>query len=110
MANEPDRFASAQKRFLAQQYEKETFRAAGAGEDSGVAGPPYWDRSAWEKHKAQYGQYPYSANGPFPDTMEGAPDWVYELMGLRKPPVDVRLGSAGADYGQAGDLSLWKVR
>lgn len=83
------------KHLARQDYEKQVLGdAANAGSaDFGDAGPPNWSRPAWEAFKAQYGFYPYGwQNGTrvMPPTFVGAPDWVYELMGLRKPPVTVQ--------------------
>lgn len=79
------------RRYQKQDYEKQMLSERGVAQgDYGNAGPPYWSREAWEAFRAQYGFYPYSAE-ELPPTFEGAPDWVYELMGLRKPPVTVTL-------------------
>lgn len=81
------------KNMARQDYEKQTLGQTGSsGGAFDSAGPPTWDRSAWENFKAAYGFYPYGMqNGTqvLPHTFAGAPDWVYELMGLRKPPVQV---------------------
>lgn len=79
----------ANKRFARQEYEKQVVGEAGAG-SSGLdsAGPPTWNRAAWESFKAQYGFYPFSAS-QLPPTFAGAPDWVYELCNLRQPPITV---------------------
>ncbi len=86
-----DRLAA--KAHLIQDYEKELVADAGAASsDFGTAGPPTWNRAAWDAFKAQYGFYPFGMqNGAMvhPPTFEGAPDWVYTLMGLRRPPVTV---------------------
>jgi hypothetical protein len=82
----------AAKRFAKQDYDKQVVAQHGAGStDYGDAGPPVWNRASWEAFRAQYGRYPYSAF-ELPPTFEGAPEWVYELMGLRRPPVQVRPG------------------
>jgi len=78
-----------------------------------AAGPPTWSRAAWDAFKAQYGFYPYGMQqGTMvrPPSMEGAPDWVYALMGMRRPPVDVNPGAPMLQDGVTDDLSLWKVR
>lgn len=74
-------------RFAKQQYDKEVLSSAGAG-SAGYekCGPPHWDRPSWEAFKAQYGHYPFSAN-ELPPNFVGAPVWVYELCGLRVPPI-----------------------
>lgn len=100
----------AAKRFMRQEYDKQVVQQGGRG-SAGLedAGPPTWSRAAWDAFYAQYGQYPFSA-GHLPKTFDGAPDWVYELMNLRKPPVSVTLGSAGASYGPTDDLAVWRLR
>lgn len=81
------------KALARQDYEKQLQQASGAGSsDYGDAGPPWWSRPAWDAFKNQYGFYPYGMqNGTmvYPPSFAGAPDWVYALMGLRKPPVTV---------------------
>lgn len=69
-----------------QDSEKATLGVAAANYDS--AGPPSWNREAWEAFKAQYGFYPYGMqNGTqvLPPNFIGCPTWAYELMGLRPP-------------------------
>jgi hypothetical protein len=65
--------------------------SGGAGYES--CGPPMWDRSAWEAFRNQYGRYPFGPQPEggviYPPTFAGAPPFVYELMGLRQPPVTV---------------------
>lgn len=80
---------------LARQTQERATAQAARG-DYGDAGPPFWNQSSWEGYKNQYGSYPF---GPQPDgsmiyppSFEEAPDWVFELMNLRKPPVGVKLG------------------
>ena len=71
-----------------QDNEKASLGVANANYDA--AGPPQWERSAWESFKAQYGFYPYGwQNGTqvLPPTFIGCPAWAYEMMGLRPPPV-----------------------
>jgi hypothetical protein len=49
-------------------------------------------RAGWESFKAQNGFYPFGFQGDGyvrPPSMAGAPDFVYELLGQRRPPVDV---------------------
>lgn len=80
------------KHLARQDYERELRSHGSSGGSFDSAGPPTWDRGAWEAFKAQYGHYPYGMqNGGMvqPPTFAGAPDWVYQLMGLRKPPVTV---------------------
>jgi hypothetical protein len=81
------------KNLARQDYERQVMgRATG---DYGHAGPPDWDRNAWEAFRSQYGFYPYGVqNGSmvYPPTFAGAPEWVYELMGIRKPPIEVAIG------------------
>jgi hypothetical protein len=81
------------KNMARQDYERQTTAAAGgASGDFSDAGPPYWNPASWEGFKAQYGFYPFGMqNGTMvmPPSFEGAPDWVYEKMNLRKPPVQV---------------------
>ena len=68
---------------MARQAER---ASAAAGPTAGIenAGPPTWDRMAWENFKAQHGYYPfgYQADGSFiqPAHFDGAPEWVYTLM------------------------------
>ena len=81
---------------MRQDYEKQVLGQAGGGADYGDAGPPSWNRGAWESFRAQYGFYPFGMqNGTmvYPPTFAGAPPWVYELMNLRKPPVEVNPGA-----------------
>lgn len=81
------------KSLARQDYEKQIAGEQGSSGDAFAdAGPPNWNRASWESFKAQYGYYPYGNQGGamvHPPTFAGAPDWVYELMGLRKPPVTV---------------------
>jgi hypothetical protein len=72
-----------------QDYEKQVVSEAGAAKaDYGSAGPPTWSREAWDAFRAQYGTWPYSAS-ELPPTFAGCPDWAYQRMGLRKPPMEV---------------------
>ena len=90
-----DAYGAAQKKALARDLRRQTEEAANLGPASASyedAGPPTWSRAAWEAFKNQYGFYPYGfQQGTFvaPTSYEGAPEWVYELMGQRKPPVEV---------------------
>lgn len=82
---------------LARQDQEKASGAVGAPHLSD-AGPPNWDRRAWEDFRATHGFYPFGMqNGSLvaPPTYDGAPDWVFELMGIRRPPV---LVNPGADY------------
>lgn len=77
-----------------QDYEKTVAQAA-----DGVAGLPQvsgdtvldWGTPAgWEQFRAMNGFYPFGwQNGSRvnPPNFNGAPDFVFEKMGLRKPPV-----------------------
>lgn len=77
----------ANKRFARQEYDKQMVQQHGtAGADYGDAGPPYWNRASWDAFKNQYGYYPFTAS-ELPPSWEGAPDWVFQYMNLRKPPV-----------------------
>jgi len=73
-----------------QDSEKSSLGAAAA--DYSAAGPPTWNRAAWDAFYSQYGFWPYGMqNGTqvLPTSFAGCPDWAYERMGLRKPPVQV---------------------
>ena len=84
----------ANKRFARQDYDKQLASSSGpANADYDSAGPPYWSRQAWDAFKAQYGVYPFSAS-EMPPSFAGAPDWVYELLNLRKPPMVVSSGES----------------
>ena len=75
---------------IRQDYEKEMRSQGDSGGSFDSAGPPYWNRAAWDGFKATYGFYPYGMqNGAFvnPPTFRDAPDWVYELMNIRRPPI-----------------------
>ena len=77
----------AAKRFARQDYDRQMVASSGAAHaDYGDAGPPYWSRAAWDGFRAQYGRYPFSAS-ELPSSFAGAPDWVFDLMGLRRPPI-----------------------
>ena len=84
---------AATRAFQLQDMEKQLVAQKGGGGGYGDAGPPNWNRSAWDAFKAQYGFYPYGQDGSggfvAPPSFENAPAWVYELMGLRPPPVTV---------------------
>lgn len=84
----------AQTRFAKMDADRQ-MAAAGGGGGAGLeaAGPPVWSRAAWDSFHAQFGRWPFTAT-ELPPSFENAPDWVYELMGLRKPPVQVVGGSA----------------
>lgn len=84
----------ANKRFARQEYDKQMMQDKGASGDSfSDAGPPHWNRASWDAFKTRYGTYPYGNDGAGgfinPPTFAGAPDWVYDYMNLRKPPVQV---------------------
>ena len=91
MSDRLDKLAA--RAYAIQDYEKDLVAQAGAGSgDYGSAGPPYWNREAWDAFHAQYGYYPFGMqNGSqvLPTSFEGCPDWAYALMGLRRPPVTV---------------------
>lgn len=78
---------------LARQDYEQQLRSTPGSASLNDAGPPVWDRGAWEAFKAQYGRPPFGMqpDGSFihPPTLAGAPDWVYAEMNLRKPPVTV---------------------
>ena len=77
----------AMRAYQKQDYEKQMVAERGAGSSAfEMCGPPNWSQPAWDAFRAQYGFWPYSA-AELPPTFEGAPDWVYERMGLRKPPI-----------------------
>ena len=80
------------KHFARQDYERQSMGARSSGGSFDDCGPPNWDRGSWEAFKAQYGFYPFGNQGGTvvnPPTFEGAPPWVYELMGQRQPPITV---------------------
>lgn len=82
----------AMRAYQKQDYEKGLVQDAGAGGmDFASAGPPTWNQAAWDAFHRQYGFWPFSAS-ELPPSFEGAPDWVYDRMGLRRPPVTVRPG------------------
>lgn len=99
----------AAKAFYKQQYEKEMVRGAQGASPAGLdaIGHPTWSRDAWEQFKLNYGRYPSLHEGDLPN-MQGAPDWAFELQGLRKPPVDVTTGSAG--FTDPMNFDLTKLR
>lgn len=76
------------------RQDSERGSAVGGAMDYSVCGPPYWDRSAWEAFRNQFGYYPFGPDGQggfvSPPTYEDAPSWVFELMGQREPPVRMR--------------------
>lgn len=78
------------------EYDKEVVAGRGSA-PAGLetCGPPYWNREAWEQFRALNGFYPFGwqeGTRIIPPTFQGAPDWVYELMDMRKPPVMVTPG------------------
>lgn len=82
------------KSMLRQDYERQMVSGRSEGAAAGFerCGPPYWDRGAWEAFRAANGFYPYGVQGDgvvMPPSFAGAPDWVYDLLNLRKPPVEV---------------------
>ncbi len=70
--------------------------SAPAAQDYSACGPPHWDRSAWDAFRAQYGHDPFGHDGKggwiTPPNYDGAPDWVFEKMGQRVPPIRMRQG------------------
>lgn len=75
---------------LAKQMERNTHVGRTAASVAGLidmAGPPQWDRDAWEQIKARTGEYPFSQSEQPPDPrwVETAPAWAYVLMGMRPP-------------------------
>ena len=82
---------AAMRAYQKQDYEKSVIADKGAGNmDYSSAGPPTWNLDAWEAFHRQYGFYPFSAT-ELPPSFDGAPDWVYQKMNLRKPPVTVTM-------------------
>lgn len=79
---------AAHQRAFARMYRDRSL-AAGGGDDFNAMGPPVWDRAAWDRYRAKYGRWPFSYE-ELPPSFEGAPDWVYELMNIRRPPIEVR--------------------
>lgn len=76
-----------------QRKQSEKSNGAGAS-DYSLCGPPHWDRAQWEAFKTQYGHYPFGLDGQggfvSPRTYDNAPDWVFELLGQRVPPIRMR--------------------
>jgi hypothetical protein len=82
-----DKFAHG--RFARQDYDKQVVASGGAASaDYGAAGPPAWSMAAWDAFRAQYGRWPFTVE-ELPPTFAGAPDWVFERMNIRKPPITV---------------------
>ena len=98
MSNMDVALARAAQHHAKRDYERQVATSNEGAQGLDACGPPIWDRQAWEAWKAQYGSYPFSAS-LLPPTFDGAPDWVYDLMKLRKPPVTVNLGSDGGGGG-----------
>lgn len=86
-----------QQRLVQRQY------AQAVSGPSDVSASDLWDRSEWNRIKAETGSYPFGPqrDGGFidPPTYAGCPDWAFELMGRRRPPVEVQ---KGADLGGHG--------
>ncbi len=82
-----------------QDYERQHAAGnSGGGVGLESAGPPSWSRQAWDTFHAQNGFWPFGMQGGgmvYPSTFAGAPQWVFDLMGLRRPPMEV---SAGSDF------------
>lgn len=96
MSSHMDAYGAAQKKALARDLRRQTEEASGvtaSSSDYGDCGPPVWSRASWDRFKSEHGFYPFGIQNEtfvYPPSFEGAPDWVYELMGLgRRPPVDV---------------------
>jgi hypothetical protein len=78
-----------------QRQDSEKASLGAAQGDYSDVGPPGWNRAQWDAFKAQYGFYPFGwqhGTRVMPPTFEGAPDWVYELLEMRRPPVQVDTG------------------
>lgn len=101
----------AAKAYFKQGYERDMVRGAQGNQAQGLdaIGFPTWSRDAWERFKAVMGRYPSLHEGDLPN-MQGAPDWAFELQGLRKPPVDVTTGSAGFTDPMNMDLTQLRGR
>jgi hypothetical protein len=77
------------KRFARQDYDRQVVASSGAATaDYNSAGPPSWSKPAWDAFHAQYGRWPFTVE-ELPTSFAGAPDWVYERMNIRKPPITV---------------------
>lgn len=80
----------AMRAYQKQDYEKTVVADRGSGGASyEMVGPPHWSQEAWDAFRQQYGFWPYSAS-ELPPSFDGCPDWAYERMNLRRPPVQVR--------------------
>lgn len=82
----------ADNQLLLAVHRKQQEKSAGpASSDYSMCGPPNWDRSQWEAFRNQYGHYPFGLDGTggfvSPPTYDNAPPWVFELMGMREPPI-----------------------
>jgi hypothetical protein len=83
---------------LARNLEQRMGTQLGQGADLRLrAGPPNWDRSAWDAFHQQHGFYPFGLDGAggmvTPPHYDGAPDWVFVLMDIPKgrvPPIRMR--------------------
>jgi hypothetical protein len=86
----------AHKNLAKKQYVQQTSGASG-----GTSSQDLWNRAEWERIKREHGSYPFGPqrDGGFisPPTLAGAPDWAFELMNMRRPPIAVH---AGADFTQ----------
>lgn len=85
----------AEKQILLAVHRKQSEKGIGAAAgDYSQCGPPNWDRGQWEAFKNQYGRYPYGHDGQGgfeqPPTYDDAPSWVFDLMGIREPPIRTR--------------------
>jgi hypothetical protein len=99
----------ASTRFAKLEADRQMVAAnGGGGAGLDAAGPPTWSRAAWDSFFAQYGRYPFTAN-ELPPSFENCPDWAYELMGLRVPPVRVVGGAASTGTpAQVNNLGIFK--
>lgn len=69
-----------------QDYEKQVVAEHGVGgEDFEACGPPTWSRAAWERFRAQYGRWPFSAEEKPPEVLN-APQWVKDICGIHTNP------------------------
>ena len=97
-------------------YERQMASVSGAGGASGLdaVGPPYWDRQSWEAWHAQYGEWPFGMQSDgsvvYPPSFENCPDWAYQLMGLRKPPVQVNNQNMASAPTPADRATVWGVK
>jgi len=75
-----------------QRQDSEKASLGAATGDYNDCGPPTWNQASWDAFRAQYGFWPFGVqNGGqlLPESFAGCPDWAFERMGIRKPPVGV---------------------